>query len=148
VSGYPMTVIGVAPAGFEGTMLGVEPAVFVPLTMRSQMEPRTRELEFGDFEDPFSHWLFLFGRLHDGGTFDAAANELNALFSVVRGGGYLREGASTDGNRAAHRQRRIVLEPGLRGQSPAQRDVLQPLTVLLGLSVLVLLVVCMNIANL
>src|SRR5690606_5451906 len=97
---------------------------------------------------PFSYWLYVFGRLHDGGSREAASSELNSLFSIVRGPGYLPEGVITDANRDEHRQRRIVLEPGSRGQSPGRLDVAQPLTVLLGLSLLVLLVVCMNIANL
>jgi hypothetical protein len=34
VNGQSLTVIGVAPAGFTGTTLGVRPQVFVPLTLR------------------------------------------------------------------------------------------------------------------
>jgi len=34
VNSHPMTVVGVAPRGFEGTTLGTRPHVFVPLSMR------------------------------------------------------------------------------------------------------------------
>ena len=34
VNGQPLTIVGVAPRGFEGTTLGASPQVFVPITMR------------------------------------------------------------------------------------------------------------------
>ena len=37
VNGQPMTIIGVAPEGFNGTTLGSRPDVFVPITMRGVM---------------------------------------------------------------------------------------------------------------
>jgi hypothetical protein len=39
VNGQTMTIVGVAPVGFDGTTVGVEPRVFVPLTMRAEMQP-------------------------------------------------------------------------------------------------------------
>src|SRR6185503_6134347 len=34
VNGQTMTIVGVAPKGFDGTTLGVKPQVFAPITMR------------------------------------------------------------------------------------------------------------------
>src|SRR5262249_50042936 len=42
VNGQPMTVIGVAPEGFDGTTLGAKPVVFVPITMRDIFQPGAR----------------------------------------------------------------------------------------------------------
>ena len=39
VNGQAMTIVGVAPQGFDGTTLGSEPKVFVPLTMRDADGP-------------------------------------------------------------------------------------------------------------
>ena len=39
INGQSMTVVGVAPKGFEGTTLGDLPRVFVPITMRGLMSP-------------------------------------------------------------------------------------------------------------
>jgi hypothetical protein len=39
VNGQALTIVGVAPRGFDGTTLGSRPAVFVPLTMRGLMYP-------------------------------------------------------------------------------------------------------------
>jgi len=34
------TIVGVAPKGFDGTTIGMRPAVFVPITMRSVLDAR------------------------------------------------------------------------------------------------------------
>ena len=39
VNGQTMTIVGVAPQGFEGTTLGVKPQVFAPITMRGFSQP-------------------------------------------------------------------------------------------------------------
>jgi hypothetical protein len=39
LNGQSLTVIGVAPATFAGTQLGVRAQVFVPLTMRWRLDP-------------------------------------------------------------------------------------------------------------
>ena len=39
VNGQHLTIVGVAPAGFEGTTLGARPHVYVPITMRGLMQP-------------------------------------------------------------------------------------------------------------
>src|SRR5690606_34858769 len=60
VNGQALTIIGVAPEGFTGTTLGASPKVFVPLTLRSLMQPNVpRE----SLEDRRNYWLYLFGRL-------------------------------------------------------------------------------------
>ncbi len=49
INGKSMTVIGVAPNGFEGTTLGSQPKVFVPISLRRQMQERFTFRN--DFED-------------------------------------------------------------------------------------------------
>ncbi len=39
VNGQTLTIVGVAPAGFQGTTIGLRPEVFVPITMRWLMQP-------------------------------------------------------------------------------------------------------------
>ena len=45
INGQSMTVVGVAPKGFEGTTLGDRPRVFVPITMRGLMSPGFRSFD-------------------------------------------------------------------------------------------------------
>ena len=39
VNGQAMTVVGVTERGFDGTSLGVKPAIFAPITMRGFSQP-------------------------------------------------------------------------------------------------------------
>src|SRR5690349_9573149 len=38
VNGQSLTVVGVAPQGFDGTTIGLRPAVFVPITLREALD--------------------------------------------------------------------------------------------------------------
>ena len=41
VNGQSLTIVGVAPKGFDGTTIGMRPAVFVPITLRSMLDAGT-----------------------------------------------------------------------------------------------------------
>ena len=45
VNGQALTIVGVAPQGFEGTTLGNRPHVFVPITMRELLQPGNEVFE-------------------------------------------------------------------------------------------------------
>jgi hypothetical protein len=47
INGQPMTVVGVAPLGFEGTTVEEQPRVFLPLTMSETVDADKDELEIG-----------------------------------------------------------------------------------------------------
>src|SRR5712692_6866394 len=57
VNGQALTVVGVAPRGFEGTTLGAKPQLFVPMTLRGVMGNSPK-----DFDDRRSHWVYVFAR--------------------------------------------------------------------------------------
>ena len=63
-----MTIVGVAPRGFNGTTLGKNPDVFVPITMRGLMPPG-----FNGFENRRQYWAYVFGRLKPGVSMRAGA---------------------------------------------------------------------------
>ena len=42
INGQPITIVGVAPVGFDGTTLGARPVAFVPITLRDQFQPGAR----------------------------------------------------------------------------------------------------------
>src|SRR5687768_12960073 len=63
----PFTVVGVAPKGFTGTLLGGGPSVWVPMSMHDVMQPN-----FDWYEQRRGLFLFAFGRLKPGIGLEAA----------------------------------------------------------------------------
>jgi predicted permease len=145
VNGQPMTVIGVAPEGFSGASLGNRPQVYVPLTMCWLMEPYFPE----GSENRLSYWAYLFARLKPGVTMAQAESAMNGPYRAIINDieAPLNAGGS-DQYMADFREKTLVLEPGARGQSRTPDDAHLPLTLLLGVTALVLVIACVNIANL
>ena len=144
INGHPMTVLGVAPRGFTGTTLGVHPSVFVPITMRGQMEPGWK-----DFDNRRSYWAYLFGRRKPGTSLPQVRAAINASYhaSVNDVEAPLQKGMS-DATMKRFRAKTVVVEDGNRGQSNFREGATAPLNLLLGVTAFVLLIACANIANL
>jgi predicted permease len=131
LNGLPATVVGVAPAGFFGTDPGVSPDIRIPLPARS----------------PFSN-LWVTVRLTPGAT-DAQA-QAEAQFALKRAIDTMRP------DLARHRQSerdwyltlRAAFGPADRGLGVAMDAYLGPLRILFVLSIGVLLIACVNVANL
>lgn len=145
VNGQPLTIVGVAPAGFSGTTIGLRPQVFVPLTLRWLMQPTIPR----EPENRRAYWLYVFARLEPNVSVDQASAGINRLFMGIVNEieAPLNSFLSPDALEK-FKARRIVLEPAARGQSSVPENVQQPLTLLLGVTVLVLLIVCVNVASL
>jgi predicted permease len=144
VNGVPMTIIGVAPEGFAGTTLGDTPQVFAPLSMRERLSNG-----WTGFENRRSYWIYVFARLQPGTTIDEAAAAVNVPFTALIND--VEAGLQKNMSEATMRQfraRRLVLEPGARGQSQLGADAGPALTLLLAVTAFVLLIACANIANL
>ncbi|MGH7637160.1 MAG: ABC transporter permease, partial [Gemmatimonadaceae bacterium] len=144
INGQRMTIIGVAPRGFDGTTLGARPAVFVPLSMRAVMQPG-----FRGFENRRSYWVYLFARLEDGVTMAQAKTAINAVYKpiLLNVEAPLQEGMS-DQTLARFKSKEVVVSDGRRGQSSTHRDAKTPIMMLFAVTGIVLLIACANIANL
>ncbi|MGH7574265.1 MAG: ADOP family duplicated permease [Longimicrobiales bacterium] len=59
VNGQPLTIVGVAPRGFDGAMLGARPAIWMPIGLVGRLQGI-------DPSDRGWTWLQLFGRLEPG----------------------------------------------------------------------------------
>jgi len=146
VNGHSMTIIGVAPDGFEGTTLGVEPKVFVPITMRNQMVQ-------GGWTDAMTsrraYWVYVFARLAPGVSMERATVLVNAVFHPIINDieAPLQKGMS-DATMKRFRAKTVTLTDGRRGQSSMHKETKTPLTLLLATTGIVLLIACANIANL
>jgi predicted permease len=144
INGQPMTIVGVAPRGFEGTTLGSRPDVFVPLTMRGVMVRG-----FDGFENRRMYWAYLFGRLKPGVSIQQASTELNTIYHpIINEVEAPLQGGMSDQTMASFRAKEIVLADGRRGQSTLHGEVQTPLILLLTITGFVLLIACANIANL
>ena len=145
VNGQRLTVIGVAEEGFTGTILGFRPQVFVPITLRWLMEP-TRPR---DENDRVAYWVYLFARLKSGLSLEQASAGINSLYSGILNDVEAPLQSALDADILEEfLKRQITLESGAHGQSQLPENAGRPLILLLGVTVLVLLIVCVNIANL
>jgi predicted permease len=133
------TIVGVNPPGFTGAKNVLEsPDLFVPISMEPLL---TVEREKGsDLANPDFWWLNIVGRVKPGVAESAAEQGLRVQFeAAVRSLATVKEGDTIP---------RLQLVDGSRGLHWADRMFQKPMAVLLGLTGLVLLLACANIANL
>jgi len=142
VNAERLTVIGVAPESFGGTQLGVRAQVFMPITMYWRLQPSfPRE----SVSSRAFNWVFLFARLRPDVSVEQASAGINTLY-----GGILRDIEAPLRNAddlPGFLQGQMRLLPGARGQGSIE-GAAQSLALLLGVTLLVLLIVCVNVANL
>jgi predicted permease len=150
VNGQELEIIGVAPEGFTGTILGVRMDVFVPLSLRWLMVPTLGQYNPSNRFRFFNYWLYIFGRLEPGFTLEQANAQLNGLYRGILNDveAPLLPAQLPPEVAAQFRERRITFSPGELGWGPLRARAARPLELLTGVTALVLLIVCVNIANL
>ncbi len=146
VNGKPLTIVGVAARDFSGTTRPLSPEVFVPITFRWHDSPRALP---PNFDDRRNYWLYLFARLKRGVSASTAEAALNAAYRPILNEveAPLQTGM-TEQQLAQFRAKTIAVTPGARGQSWIVRGAGVPLSILLASAGTVLLMACVNIANL
>jgi len=144
VNGQSMTIVGVAPRGFEGTTLGARPRVFVPISMRGLMSPG-----FDQFDNRRSYWAYVFARLKPGMSIEQARTAMNAVYRPIVNDveAPLQEGMSEQ-TMARFKVKELTVDDGRRGQSSIHTETRTPLIFLFSITGIVLLIACANIANL
>lgn len=144
VNGRPMTIIGVAPPGFEGTTLGQDPSIFVPLTMMGVMSPG-----WDGFENRRNYCFYMFARLAPGSSREEAAAAINVVYhSLINDVEVPLQGGMSERGLERFKTKELILEPGSHGQSSLKSEIRTPLALLLAVAGLVLLIAGANIANL
>ena len=143
VNGKPFTIIGVAPEGFEGTTAGTRPLLYVPLSMRGEIQ------RFTKWEDRRNYWIYVFGRLKPGETLASAAPAINAIYHpIITEVEAPLQKEMSDKTMQSFKAKSIVLAPGSRGQSSIHKEAKTPIMLLFSVTAVVLLIACANIANL
>jgi predicted permease len=146
VNGQSLTIVGVAPRGFEGTTLGVQPKVYVPITLRGLMEPLIGPNQFANRR---SYWVYVFARLRPGVSIDEARTGINVPYkNIINQVEVPLQRGMSDQTMAKFKAKEAGVEPGARGQTSVRSEAQDPLRMLLGVTALVLIIACANIANL
>jgi predicted permease len=143
VNGSPLTVVGVAQSGFTGERVGRPADVFVPISMKKAVTPGWR----GD-NDRGDSWITLFARLKPGVTRERAESEINIPYhaQLEQDAQLVHHPRSDFLNRFP--AMKIVLKPGQHGRGGPRDRERRPLLLLMGMTGLVLLIACANVANL
>ena len=139
VEGEPFTIVGVAPRGFKGFGLMVEPDVLLPLTMGVGGVPRA-------FEQAGLLWLRLGGRLKPEVTLERARAQLDAVWPTIKADIIppTHAGAQRDNFLSLP----IRLESLATGYDSYLKTFATPLVVLQVLALVALVIGCVNVASL
>ncbi len=141
MNGAKLTIVGVAPRGFTGEVVGDTRDFWVPLSMQPVISP-TRKL----YDDRGTSWLLLIGRLRPGITVDQARPRIAALIRRVLLDNDLPapNALGKDGVRSTP----VYVSSAATGLSRVRATFATPLVTLMIGVALLMLIVCANVANL
>ena len=145
VNNTKLTIVGVSQPGFDGVDIGYVPSIRVPVMMKAQMTPN-----WDDVDNRRSRWVNVFGRLKPGVSLEQALAALQPFFhglleQEVQEAAFSNTTAYT---REQFLKGQVSLLPAAQGRSPIRQQLSQPLWLLLGIVVGVLLISCANVASL
>ncbi len=140
LNGVPVTIVGVTRAPFTGLQIGSTTRVFVPITMQPLLLPRPQSGSVSLLDNPQSWWVQILARLRPDVPEASAQASLDVAF---RQAALATLPATKDLD-----QFHLQLQPGDRGLDYLRGQYAKPSYVLLALAGLVLLLACVNLANL
>ena len=145
VNNFPMTVIGIASAGFGGVDFGEVPALWMPAMMKRQATPQWDRLL-----DRRARWMHVFGRLKPGITPERAEVGLQPWFKSMLHSDMQLEGfpQATADQRRSFLASTLTVTPAPQGRSSLRINLERPLWVLMAGTLLLLLLASLNVAGL
>lgn len=132
VNDHDLTIVGVAPEGFQGTIMGLQFDLWVPATMAPTLLAGSRELD-----DRGQRGYSVMGRLRAGATKAQALTEASAAMQDLAKS-YPQSNATIG----------VEIRPYWQSPRGPQQMITAALAILQGMMLLVLLAVCGNTANL
>ena len=140
LNGVPVTIVGVSRGRFAGLQMGSPMQIFVPITMQPLILPRAQNGSVSLLDNPQSWWVQILGRLRPDVPERRTETELDAG---------LRQAASPVLKQTGDLDRfHLQFEPGDRGLDYLRGEYARPSYVMFALAALVLLLACLNLANL
>jgi hypothetical protein len=133
INRHPYTIVGVAPAVFQGSQTGIRSEIWVPVMMEEQLAPRSDLLH-----DHHYFWFVVFGRLKPGVRPEQAQEEMTVLLK--------REVKNYPEEHRGHDS--VTVSPLWRSPFGANQFLSMLLPMLMTIAGLVLLLACANVANL
>ena len=145
INNYPLTVVGVAQRGFDGTEPGLPAQVFTPIAMAVAARPG-----FSQMWDRRFRWVNAFGRIKPGLSLEQATAGIQPLFHQILDSEVIMPAFrnATPRDKEQFLRMRMQLLPGAQGLTTMRRQYEKPLFVLMGVVALVLLIACANLAGL
>jgi predicted permease len=148
VNGYPMTIVGVSQAGFDGLDPGSSPQVRVPIVMKIQLDQLS--VSGNNLTNRRARWVNAYGRLKPGVSMQQAKSGLQPLFHQmlemeVQQAEFSRASPDT---KNAFLKMSLDMLPASSGNTELQFRFSSSLIVLMSLVGVVLLIACANLANL
>ena len=136
-----LTIVGVAPSEFFGDTVGSLVDVWLPITMQPVLMPGRMWLTRRT-----ATWVQMMGRLRPGVTEIQSRESLTLLMRQIR----TEEigPAITEQQKKNIANSRVTVDSGAKGFGQLRRQFSQPLLVLMTVVTLVLLIACLNVANL
>ncbi len=146
INDYPMTVVGVAERGFHGMDFFQSPALFVPMMMKARVTP-----PWSGFDERHARFMQTFARLEPGVSRVQAQAALQPWFKAYLEADTKREDwpQLTDRQLDEYLGSTLDLKPGGQGDTFLQTYIIEkPILILAAASSLMLLLACLNVANL
>ena len=143
INGHPLTVVGIGPPGFHGIEVGRASDVMVPIMMKAEMTPT-----WNDLDNRRSWWLNVFARLKPGVSRIQAEAGLNVLFHQINAEEFKAIQGWPETDKDQFLKKHLSVLDGGKGLSGLRESGETPLTVLMAMAGVVLLIACVNVANL
>ncbi len=139
VNNVRITIVGVAPRGFTGEVVGVYTDIWLPVAISDALNPNRRTID-----DRTISWLLALGRLRPGATLTQAQQQVSTILQRS----LVSHATPTDAKAFLEVKPKYYISAGARGFSRVRSTFQAPLLTLMTGVALLLCIICANVANL